>query len=101
MKINLYDKWIDYPEGIKRPFKIKSRPLLLLDTTKHHPNKIIARMAHRHEGRSDESGNLLVVVTDKTGYENCLVGNSRQIHQFVADCLSDEGYMSSDRGKKR
>ena len=100
MKINLYNDWEDTPAAPNRPFKTKGQPLLLLDTKRHSPRKIIARMAFRYSGNQSESGNILVTVTDKNGYDNCLVGNSDQIAEFVKDCLYDEGYLPKERGHR-
>lgn len=101
MKINLYKSWIDCTEYKDRPFKTVGRPFLMLDTAKHHPNKIIARMVSKHEGARPESGKLLVTVSDVDGYDNCLVGTLQLIHLFVRDCLVDEGYMSKIWGKQK
>ena len=70
MRINIYDKWIDYPEGRKRPFKIASTSKLRLDTKRHSPTKILARLANIakvpqcYEGKLLEN-RYLVVLVDK------------------------------------
>jgi len=105
MRINIYDKWIDYPEGRKRPFKVASTSKLRLDTKRHSPIKILARLSkiakvpQCHEGRSLEKRYLVVLIDQD--YENSLIGSAAQIHKFVRDCLADEGLMSKSWGSKR
>ena len=101
MKIHEYNNWIDCPDGKVHSFKTFGSPKMYLDTRKYSPRKIIARMANICEDKWDKSGNLLVIITDKTGYENSLVGSPKQIRRFTIDCLADEGYMSKSWGRKK
>ena len=105
MKINVYDNWIDFPEGRERPFKTVGVPMLCFNTKKHSAVKILARLSKmakrssKHEGKSLES-RYLVVLLEKD-YENSLSGTPEQICKFVKDCLVDEGLMSNIWGKRK
>jgi len=106
MKINIYERWVDYPESHNRPFKTTGSPKLYLDTKKHKPVKILARLSkianlpNFCSQKSGESSNYLVVLRDK-GYENSLTGSAEQIRNFVRDCFVDEGLMSKSWGRKK
>lgn len=105
MRINIYDNWVDDPSGYKRPFKTSGSPKLYLDTKKHSPIKILARLSkiakvpQKHEGESNEKQYLVLLVGED--YENSLTGSAEQIHRFVRDCLADEGLMSKSWGRKK
>ena len=106
MKINIYDEWVDYPERYNRPFKTSGSPKLYLDTKKHSPIKILARLSNiagvpkNCEEKSRQNRKYLVVLKDKD-YENSLIGSVGQIHKFVRDCLADEGLMSKSWGRRK
>ena len=106
MKINLYERWINYPEGYNRPFKTTGSPKLYLDTEKHRPVKILARLskiANRpkiYDGKSIGNRKYLVILKDKD-YENSLTGSGQEIYKFVRDCLADEGLMSKSWGRRK
>ena len=105
MRINIYDKWTDYPKGRERPYKIVSTSKLRLNTKRHSSTKILARLANItkvsqcHEGKLIEK-QYLVVLVDKD-YENSLIGSAEQIHKFVRDSLVDQGLMSLSWGRKK
>lgn len=106
MKINLYDSWVAYPEGYNRPFKTMGSPKLYLDTKKHRPVKILARLAKISnrpkicDGKPVQNRKYLVMLKDKD-YENSLTGSGQEIYKFVRDCLADEGLMSETWGRRK
>jgi hypothetical protein len=99
MRINIYDKWIDTPEGRNRSFRLCKNPIMRLDTQTHSINKIIKRLASRC-GERQPGKRFLAVLRDKN-YENALEGTGEQIRAFARDCLADEGYMSKKWGRKK
>lgn len=107
MKIFLYSNWTDDPNGYARPFKTSGMPKLHLDTKKHSPAKILARMAKAVdapkfcEGEWLENRNLVLLVDKDSGYENSLIGSADQIHNFIRDCLVDEGLMATSWGRRK
>ncbi|MEI8060895.1 MAG: hypothetical protein WCG99_01210 [Candidatus Berkelbacteria bacterium] len=107
MKINIYDKWVDDPNGYSRPFKTSGMPRPCLNTKKHSPLKILARLANAVDMPKDCEGKpltnrYLVMLVDKdSGYENSLIGSGNQIQNFVRDCLVDEGFMAIRWARKK
>ena len=105
MKINIYDKWVFNPDGRKRSFRLSSTSKLRLNTKKHSPVKILARLSKiakvsQYSDERSAEGRSLVVLVDKD-YENALSGSAEQIHKFVRDCLSDAGLMSASWGRAK
>lgn len=105
MKITIYERWIDCPEGQKRSFKTTGTSKLRLDTKKHSPMKILARLSkvakvsQCHDERSFEK--LYLVMLVGRDYENSLTGSLEQVYKFVRDCLTDEGLMAKSWGRKK
>ncbi|MFA5158000.1 MAG: hypothetical protein WC451_02330 [Patescibacteria group bacterium] len=100
MRINIYDKWVETPEGKIRSFRLCKNPIKRFNTQTMTSHKIMQRLASRCKESSSEIRNSLVVLTDKD-YENSLIGTGQEIYKFVRDCLVDEGLMSKGWGRRK
>jgi hypothetical protein len=100
MIIKVYKKWVDWPEGPTRSFKMIGSAFIKLNTQTMAINGIMQRLAFGREEVPTKKENWLVLVTDKD-YENCLTGNREQISSFVKDCLVDEGHMNNKWARKK
>jgi len=85
MKIYLYDKWIDCPDGKDRSFKTAGSPKKIWDVDRYHYDTINRKVGN---WRADISRKWLCFIKG-SGYENALVGNKNQVTKFIKDCLKD------------
>ena len=96
-KVYLYKNWIDTPEHPQRSFKTIGRACLELDVVGRQPGAIMQRVGNK--ARTTLAPKL-ILVKDSDGYENALIGDDKQIVNFLRDCLVDLGFMSIKWGKR-
>jgi hypothetical protein len=100
MRINIYDKWVETPEGKVRSFRLCKNPIKRFDIQTMTSHKIMQRLASRCRESSPNTPNFLVVLTGND-YENSLTGTNQEIYKFVRDCFADEGLMCKSWGRKK
>ena len=88
MKILIYKKWTEFPEGYNRPFKTIGSPAKNSGKNRHIANWL----------RLQKSPSLMII-KDKD-YENCAEGTGEQLVSFMKDCMADLGIGYKERGSK-
>jgi hypothetical protein len=101
MNIHIFDRWDEKPLNINSPIStINIKPILKLDTQRYNMSTITYYLTKTYQGKFTTKGNYLVRLKDKD-YINELIGNKKDIIEFIRICLNDIGILKEKIGRTK